>query len=1712
MQPQPPSGKRASSFPGSEAPLVSEEYAQAHVGEINRLRDALLAGIAIENGLWSRRMTDWVVSLQIADIDGDGNPEILIGSRSGDIRAYTPLGERRWKRVLAGEQPYLSALTVLPLQEEHPNEETRIIAGLRNGEILALDKHGKVVPGWHYQTDRIIRQLFVSNHNPQLVAAVSEDRRLHVLDRADGHQIWQFAMRGWARCVLIEDIDGDGQEEIVVGSGDKNLYILTIQGELLHRFSPGYQIYALYAGPLQGQRSLQIVMSSNRKDLEAWQFTRVNQQQWREHRLWGYASNAPSSLFKNRIHSICLRDMNDDGDMETLVGTEDGYLMVLDRNGYLLWKKNFHSCIYRITAADIDYDGNIELVVGTEDHTAYVERLELARDTNPSAFIQESYTQAAKHYGLKHITKRLTERERTLLNDFIDEPFSRPARMEVDQAKTLVQQRHYRQALSILLRLYEQKAQYRWDTPFITKGYIWGSFFSNLTGEPGKELVIGTDQGQIYGIDLTRATGKTIWNTEIEKSNPSNRVRKLCPGAIFPDWGATTIAVLANYHVILLDQQGHIVQEQQLEEQRDWARYPYFHPGEPGEPGEIVLGMESGIVSFWDSRLSIEKARIQMPQGIGALAITRLEPHGPFRVISGGLQNRVYAATKEGRILWEFKTQDRVQSLRVADIDKDGYTEVIVGSEDRNIYVLDHLGHLKWNYRTRRGVMDIDVEEVKMRNDPDDPTERDLKILISSADGYLYMFNSAGDLIWKYRSTNRMRGARIEDIDQDGRYEIAVAMDDQLELLQILDIPEVSSLIIQCMASMTNGYENHAALRELTDDNDPYIRGEALGALGGLDQHEEQDKEYLLKAFRQDEAIQAKRGLIRAIVNLCHSPEKRGDGQISPAQYQENLRMARKLLDLLYHDPDEEIRLEIIQILPLLDAELFFRYLERSSNHPDIWVRRSVVRQLDRLVEIPLQPTIENWHPNSDQPTAPRAEQIFGLLVKTVQDEDSWIRLESGRVLAHYFDTHLASFVADLMTLLFRRIELAVLLHITHCVQHPLLQPLFRNLLRQVTELTPENLSEILDEAICCIKAINEQGPIYGEEWLQIYEEFHELARVKIINNLAGYQRITRSEIEGGQEIALLSTLMPTFDAISKAAHTVALYERRQAFGERVSTLIDARQILENARRDLRQPPALETESLELIKLPGQHILNLLLAQWLKIVDTELRRVRGSARLEARLGNTSLPHAEQVTITLQIENKGQCAADNVRVTLEENPQFTILSEPQKTFQEISTQSSELANFTLHLQQDRALVSFLITYTDTEESDKIYPYADQIVVRNTNRPYVQFKSPYSPGPPIRDKEKFVGRTKDLAELSKNLSSNTTTRVILLRGQRRMGKTSLIYRLTNELATNPCTPVLIDMQSFALLTSPDQLLEGFARTMREQIRLYKGTDIEEPAHEDFATSASEAFRGYLAAIKQRLPDQRLILLIDEFDEIQRLVKQNGDGILRYLRGLMQHNPDLSFLLASVPHMPYTEGYHAIFFNLVQEHNLGGLSPDEARDLIIEPVRDNLEYDNLALEKMLALTDGWPYFIHVMGDRLVEHCNQLERPYVSVNEVNAVLDIVLNEQASSIRWIWENLSRTERLVLALLAQDAGQTGQIYSLNDIQKSFDTYSVPFVLKDVVKALENLSRGDIVREAQYGVQYNIPLGLLRAWLRKEKPPERVVREEKFFEDEMEESL
>lgn len=1653
---------------------------------VHQLQDALWGGAAITSILWNYRTKDWVTNVYAADIDNDGDIEVILSSRDGTVRVHTPWGAKKWEKKWDGKDGqkahYVSALCAISSADQKtPQRQACVIVGTRDGHVYALDQYGIQLPDWQYSIGRMVRQIYVRQNTPDYILVAAEDSCIHVIDRATGKPCWApYKTNGWVRNVFLCDLDNDQRNEILAGSGDKHLYILDDRGQLLDKLFLGYQIYALFAAPLAIDGPMTIITSSNRKELFVWTVKRNPDGKWVQQKEWEITS--ASDLFKNRIHAISVEDINNDHEPEILLGSEDGYLYVLDRQGLLLWKRRFGSCIYSIWASDINFDGQKEIIVGTEDSGVYVLQIEL--DSNTYIRIKEVYEHAIQDGQVaakNELMKVLTPREKAILKDFIDESPSlgHHARMEAEQALRLMNEGYYEQALSILLRVRQQKVQYCWSQPVITRGYIRTLGIGQIRAKGKYDLVVGTDDGYIYAIDAEHEGEPYIWTKDVQE-----RVRMLQASFLHPDKLDSIVAVLANQHVLILNHQGELITEHAFENKEDKPRSLHIKPysQEKSRESEIIIGQENKKISIWDAQIEHEQKSFATPQGSGILYAANLTQTDGIDIVSGSLNDHVYAYDRDGNELWNFQTQDRIQALYMEDIDYDGHVEIIVGSEDRHIYVLDYNGHLKWKYRTMRGVLDIAIDDTMLRQNVDKSSPRKPKILISSADGYLYALSEDGDLLWKYQGSGRIKAIRAKDFNQDGILEIAIASENHLDVLQLANASQIYEYIVQCWNKWLGEHiDDHTKIMELTYHPDEFIRAFALTRLARLHQRDEEDVKRFHEALRNDDSLEVKKELVRSIILLLNVPTNR----------EENARQARNFIRQLSADPDTTIRLAIVDILSLLlelDEGLCFEYLEYFTHNVDLWVRHAVVRQLDELV-------------------ANYPDRIFNLLLTTAHDEDEWIQQETGRTLSHYFDTHPERVIHDSIALLSRRTKTTILEQISYSARLPAVRHWFSCLVSFLDTLNKQTITEQLDTAIEALKELQAFTPIYGDDLNQVYLEFRRILQIHSKGAIARYQWTNTAAEEVDETYEIISTCMHMFDQFREIANIIRSLERRDAIRDRVTSLINAIDKIEAIRTELQQNEIHQQQTYPqgYYRLPEMAILALLLEQQYQIIKAELYRLRGNARLVAEIRNKEIQLEEEVVVSLLISNKGVSDADNIRVRITEvEKDFSVIGAKEHTLTQLPTSHSESVEFKLKPQSPAPRLKFQITYDDAEKHDKQEEFADVFFLRDRQRPYVEIPNHYTSGTPIRDRKMFYGRRNDIDTLCEKLSSATANKVVVLSGQRRMGKTSLIYQLTNELATGPQVPVLIDLQGQAL-QSMGQMFAGLALRVREEVLQRRHITLPPLDRESFLSNPTESFDSFLAEALSVLNNEKLVFMLDEFEVLQEKIN-NGSlnpDVLHYLRSLMQHRQGLNFLLVGAPGIHRdTEPRWSVFFNIALHHGLKKLEKDEAQALITDPLRGCLEYDMLALERMHRLSGNLPYFIHVISERLISYCNKQQKSYVTVNDINNVLEIVLEEQSSSIHWIWnQSASAMEHFLLSILAQDKGEDGRVFTFSDIYTELDAQGFPYDQEEITAALQNLVREDIIEELYDGTRYRLPVGLVKEWLRKMKPPERVLQDE-----------
>ncbi|HJT55270.1 MAG TPA: PQQ-binding-like beta-propeller repeat protein, partial [Ktedonobacteraceae bacterium] len=479
------------------------------------LKLALQDGLTIFSRIWDYKAKNWVMSISVADIDGDGDVEILVGSRDGRIRCFSKTGKLLWQREI-GTRAWVGTIAISGTAGPGKEATVRILAGTRDGKVYVLGSDGNLLTkdgtkllfnedgqpldrqlaqdAYWFNINHVIRSIHVDPLRQSLIIIGSEDRYVCAIDLQTGEPRWQYPTGGHVRSVFACDLNGDGEDEVLFGSVDGNLYVLNLQGKLLTSHAVGHPIRTIFVEDIDKDGKTEILLSTDHKNLIALtycdgQFTQK----------WEYKH------FENRLLTLYATDLDDDGQKEIIASCEDKRIYILSAEGELIWRHNHKYRTFDIATADIDNDGQLELLIGDEKKRIRAMHIRLRRGV--AERIRRHYRPQAKLRPLPHLD--LEKDEQDLLQDVVG--VNARKLVTFKQAEEHMASGDYLQALSTLLRLAQQKVEQIWSRKDME--YIRTVCFRNTTKQMGREIVIGTADGRVSAF---YASGRRAWSIPLK--------------------------------------------------------------------------------------------------------------------------------------------------------------------------------------------------------------------------------------------------------------------------------------------------------------------------------------------------------------------------------------------------------------------------------------------------------------------------------------------------------------------------------------------------------------------------------------------------------------------------------------------------------------------------------------------------------------------------------------------------------------------------------------------------------------------------------------------------------------------------------------------------------------------------------------------------------------------------------------------------------------------------------------------------------------------------------------------------------------------------------------------------------------------------------------------------------------------------------------------
>ena len=501
--------------------------------------------------------------------------------------------------------------------------------------------------------------------------------------------------------------------------------------------------------------------------------------------------------------------------------------------------------------------------------------------------------------------------------------------------------------------------------------------------------------------------------------------------------------------------------------------------------------------------------------------------------------------------------------------------------------------------------------------------------------------------------------------------------------------------------------------------------------------------------------------------------------------------------------------------------------------------------------------------------------------------------------------------------------------------------------------------------------------------------------------------------------------------------------------------------------------------------------------RWYRLTTAAVEEVKGRARLDIVLKTRRLAPADHVDVVIEMTNVGRAPAENIFVTLDDNPAYKVVTSPQ-ILPLLPPGHSRLLTFSIAPQnEDRFRLGLTINYDDRNQTGKQFNFGDRVHLLPPQLAFKRIANPYSPGAPLRgNSQLFFGREELFAFIADNAGQIARRNVMILVGQRRTGKTSLLLRLEQELPKS-LIPAYIDCQSLGVTPGMPALLHEIAWQISDALA-ERDIKLDVAPLAAWNEDANGRFqRNFLPQMSKVLPYKATLLLVfDEFEAFENLV---NDGILpptffTYLRHLMQHSSRLSFIFVGTRRLEeMTTDYWSVLFNIALYRKIGYLDNKAAMRVITEPVSPHIVYDDLALDKILRVTSGHPYFLQLVCYALVKRANEQKNSYVTISDVNGALDEMMQLGEVHFAYLWQRSTATERAILTAVSH-LMESERPFQPEEIVEQLAAYGRQLDPREVTAALNHLVEREIMAETMVGATtaYTLKIGLVGLWVERTK--------------------
>ncbi|TAE75750.1 MAG: hypothetical protein EAZ85_01680 [Bacteroidetes bacterium] len=534
-------------------------------------------------------------------------------------------------------------------------------------------------------------------------------------------------------------------------------------------------------------------------------------------------------------------------------------------------------------------------------------------------------------------------------------------------------------------------------------------------------------------------------------------------------------------------------------------------------------------------------------------------------------------------------------------------------------------------------------------------------------------------------------------------------------------------------------------------------------------------------------------------------------------------------------------------------------------------------------------------------------------------------------------------------------------------------------------------------------------------------------------------------------------------------------------------------------------------------------ILNKILSSLQKFIQNLFIIYKPELEFSSVFSSYQLKNNNMIDLQIKIENKTEGHAEQVELYLEENPlYFKSINQNSISYNTIKGKKNELKIIELELTEKAIQAKAFSIEIKADFKNRLGEFfttrSEPLSIElGEQGDFIEVKpNPYAngaSGKPVTQSDMFYGRENYINSAYKTMVEDGVSYVIY--GQFRSGKSSVLTHLENKLDENPTVIVakIGDVGKFMGESSIPmfyRFLHRILLTFRDAIQ--RKIRKENLSNITFLVPDSKSFYehpspvDYFYEIMSNLQEQknnqvdwqniRLIVSIDEFTYIYGQIVEGklSDDFMKSWKALLSTNYFNVVLVAQDVFPKFFAQYENAFGTILPKR-ITYLDNESAKLLIDDPIKklsnNESRFRENAIDKIIQLTAGHPWYIQIFCNALVDYMNKNRQLYVTGANIEKVKDLLLRgtERKDNFKNFIENGDPSKDKipdsdfisVLKKIAEHTRNTEDGYCfpslLNDCKTKFN-------INEVLKNLE--SREVIETHGQKG--YKIRVGLFKEWL------------------------